>query len=73
VAILSKLERQTRILYYDLGNANYSGGITTTGILATSCWLATRVLQHGLTGMSQRVGVNYHFDWASASAIAQDF
>ena len=60
-------------LYYDLGDATYSVGITTDRnsgdiLLVSNTRASTR-----FDGHVARIGVNYHFDWAAAPAIAQDF
>jgi outer membrane immunogenic protein len=60
-------------LYYDLGNANYSVGITTDRNFGDILLVSNTRASTRFDGNVARVGVNYHFDWAPASAIAQDF
>ena len=60
-------------LYYDLGNANYSVGITTDRNFGDILLVSNTRASTRFDGNVARVGVNYHFDWASDSAIAQDF
>ena len=60
-------------LYYDLGNANYPVGITTDRNFGDILLVSNTRASTRFDGNVARVGVNYHFDWATASAIAQDF
>jgi len=60
-------------LYYDLGNANYSVGVTTDRNFGDILLVSNTRASTRFDGNVARVGVNYHFDWGSASAVAQDF
>jgi len=60
-------------LYYDLGNANYPVGVTTDKNFGDILLVSNTRASTRFDGHVARLGVNYHFDWAGASAIAQDF
>ena len=60
-------------LYYDLGNANYPVGITTDRNFGDILLVSNTRASTRFDGHVARLGVNYHFDWAAPSAIAQDF
>ena len=60
-------------LDYDLGNANYPVGVTTDKNFGDILLVSNTRASTRFDGHVARVGVNYHFDWAPASAIAQDF